>query len=136
MNRTVDPGAGGCGSGALRDRGGRFGPADEQVVKLLPEKVPGDPGGQQDGHARGQGPVLPFLQKMSAVYPVCRDRPVSAAEGPQHRPDQLKAASPICRGRSHLRRDDITDRSERFLAAEFLREKTVPASSAKSCPTA
>ncbi len=102
---------------------GRFGPADEQVVKLLPEGAKVILVVNKMDMLEDKARVLPFLQKMGAVYPFAEIVPVSAEKG--HNTAQLlKAAEPyLPEGEWIFGEDDITDRSERFLAAEFLREK-------------
>lgn len=67
--------------------------------------------------------LLPFIDRISAEYAFSAIVPVSAAKGiglaelagvvAEHLPE----ASPI------YHEDEVTDRSERFMAAEFLREK-------------
>jgi GTP-binding protein Era len=97
------------------------------------------PGGRAGGQAAAEGAkvilvvnkvdlledkarMLPFLQKMSAVYPFAEIVPVSAEKGRNTDAAEGRRALPA-RRRPIFDADDITDRSERFLAAEFLREK-------------
>lgn len=123
MNRTVTQVLGDVDLVLLVVECGRFGPADEQVVNLLPEGAKVilvvNKLDQVDDKAR----VLAFLQKMSTVYPFAEIVPVSAERG-RNTDELLKAAGPyLPEGEPVFAEDDITDRSERFLAAEFLREK-------------
>ena len=102
---------------------GRYGPADEQVVKLLPEGAKVILVVNKADLLEDKARMLPFLQKMSAVYPFAEIVPVSAEKG-RNTDTLLKAAEPyLPEGDPIFDADDITDRSERFLAAEFLREK-------------
>ena len=102
---------------------GRYGPADEQVVKLLPEGAKVILVVNKVDLLEDKARMLPFLQKMSAVYPFAEIVPVSAEKG-RNTAELLKAAEPyLPEGEPIFDADDITDRSERFLAAEFLREK-------------
>jgi len=102
---------------------GRYGPADEQVVKLLPEGAKVILVVNKVDLLEDKARMLPFLQKMSAVYPFAEIVPVSAEKG-RNTAELLKAAEPyLPEGDPIFDADDITDRSERFLAAEFLREK-------------
>ncbi|MBL8436257.1 MAG: GTPase Era [Zoogloea sp.] len=102
---------------------GRYGPADEQVVKLLPEGAKVILVVNKLDLLEDKARMLPFLQKMSAVYPFAEIVPVSAEKG-RNTDALLKAAEPyLPEGEPIFDADDITDRSERFLAAEFLREK-------------
>jgi len=67
--------------------------------------------------------LLPFIDELSRVHPFAAIVPVSARTGRQV-PDLLGAIGPhLPAGASLYAEDDLTDRSERFLAAEFLREK-------------
>jgi GTP-binding protein Era len=67
--------------------------------------------------------LLPFIEQVSQHYPFAEIVPVSA-EKESNLDELLKAAAPYLPEAAPLfDADDITDRSERFLAAEFLREK-------------
>ena len=102
---------------------GRFGPEDEQVVKLLPEGARVILVINKVDMLADKARLLPFMERMSGVYPFTEIVPVSAEKG-QHTAQLLKAAMPyLPEGEPIFGEDDITDRSERFLAAEFLREK-------------
>jgi GTP-binding protein Era len=67
--------------------------------------------------------LLPFIAKVSVAFPFTEIVPLSAERGTNV--DQLlKAVTPLLPlGDQMYGEDEITDRSERFLAAEFLREK-------------
>lgn len=102
---------------------GRYGPADEQVVKLLPPDAKVILVINKVDLLEDKGRLLPFMQKMSEVFPFAEIVPVSAEKG-RNTDQLLKAAGPyLPEGDPIFDADDITDRSERFLAAEFLREK-------------
>jgi GTP-binding protein Era len=67
--------------------------------------------------------LLPFIQRVSAEYPFAEILPLSAESG-SGIDELLKTAGrylPV--GEPVFSPEDITDRSERFLAAELLREK-------------
>jgi GTP-binding protein Era len=67
--------------------------------------------------------VLPFLGKVSSEFPFADIIPVSAERG-ENIAELLKtAAKHLPEAPPVFDADDITDRSERFLAAELLREK-------------
>ena len=101
---------------------GRYGPADEQVVAAARGRQ-GDPGGQQGRPPRGQGPHAALPPEDERGLPFAEIVPVSAEKG-RNTAELLKAAEPyLPEGEPIFDADDITDRSERFLAAEFLREK-------------
>ena len=102
---------------------GRFGPEDEQVLKLLPANGKVILVVNKVDLLEDKARMLPFLQKMSAVYPFSEIVPVSAEKG-RNTDALLKAATPLLPVATPMfEEDEITDRSERFLAAEFLREK-------------
>ena len=67
--------------------------------------------------------MLPFLEQMSKVFTFVEIVPVSAAKGTQisHLKEILKAYLP--EGPPQHDEEEITDRPERFLAAELVREK-------------
>ena len=67
--------------------------------------------------------LLPFIDQLSRAHSFAAIVPVSARTGRQV-PDLLKAIQPcLPEGPSMYEEENLTDRSERFLAAEFLREK-------------
>jgi GTP-binding protein Era len=67
--------------------------------------------------------LLPFIDELSRAGSLSAIVPVSARTGRQV-PDLLGAIRPyLPAGPSLYPEEDLTDRSERFLAAEFLREK-------------
>ena len=102
---------------------GRYGPEDEQVVKLLPPEAKVVLVINKVDLLEDKGRLLPFMQRMSEVFPFAEIVPVSAEKG-RNTDQLLKAAAPyLPEGEPIFDADDITDRSERFLASEFLREK-------------
>jgi GTP-binding protein Era len=102
---------------------GTFGPADQQVIDLLPKKVPCILVINKSDRIKDKAVMMPFAQKMMAQYPFAAIVPVSATlrfqlenlEGEIRR--YLPLSDPI------FGADDITDRSEKFLATEIVREK-------------
>lgn len=102
---------------------GRFGPADRKVLELIPA----------DAHVvlvvnkvdliADKNQLLPFMQRMAGERDFAAIVPVSAQRG-NNAPELLRAlAKHLPEGEPVFGEDDITDRSERFLASEFLREK-------------
>jgi len=67
--------------------------------------------------------LLPYLQALANRHPFCEIVPVSAAKGTQidRLTDRVLAALP--EAENVFPEDQITDRSERFFAAELLREQ-------------
>jgi GTP-binding protein Era len=105
----------------------RFDDRDKLVVRLLPVN---DTQGKpiilvinKVDRLADKSQLLPFLKKMAQEYPFAAIVPVSAEQGTQL-PDLISTI------RSYLPlnppvfgEDEVTDRSERFIAAELVREK-------------
>lgn len=102
---------------------GRFGDDDRKVLELLPEN------GQvvlvinKVDRLADKTRLLPFIQQMSELREFTAIVPLSAERGSNV--DSLISATQklLPEGAPVFEEDDITDRSERFLASEFLREK-------------
>ena len=102
---------------------GRFGDADRKVVALLPEDKPVILVMNKVDQLKDKSAMLPFVTKLAALRDWAAIVPVSAEKGTQT--DAL-----IGEIRNHLPAqgflydpDTLTDRSERFLASEYIREK-------------
>jgi GTP-binding protein Era len=102
---------------------GTFGPADQQVMALLPANVPCILVINKSDRVKDKAVLLPFAQKIAALRDFAAVVPVSAKL--RFQLDNLQGEI-----RKHLPvnppmfgEDDITDRSEKFLAAEIVREK-------------
>jgi GTP-binding protein Era len=102
---------------------GTFGPADQQVVDLLPKEVPVILVINKSDRVKDKAALMPFAQQIAAKHDFAAIVPVSAklrfqvdalqAEIKKYLPENAPIFGP----------DDITDRSEKFLAAEIVREK-------------
>ena len=102
---------------------GTFGPADQQVIDLLPKEVPVVLVINKSDRVKDKAVLLPFAQQVAAKFDFAAIVPVSAklrfqvdalqAEIKKYLPENAPIFGP----------DDITDRSEKFLAAEIVREK-------------
>jgi GTP-binding protein Era len=102
---------------------GTFGQADQQVIDLLPSDVPVILVINKSDRTKDKAVLMPFAQQMSEKFNFTALVPVSAklgfqldaleAEIKRHLPENPPVFGP----------DDITDRSEKFLAAEIVREK-------------
>lgn len=123
MNRTVKQVFADVDLVLMVIEAGRYGQEDEQVVKLLPEGAKVVLVVNKVDRLEDKSRLLPFLEKMSAVYPFTEIVPLSAANG-QNVEELVRAAGKyLPEAEPIFGPDDITDRSERFLAAEFIREK-------------
>ncbi|PLY48262.1 GTPase Era [Janthinobacterium sp. ROICE36] len=102
---------------------GTFGPADQQVMDLLPKEVPCILVINKSDRVKDKAVLLPFAQKIGAMRDFSAIVPVSAKlhfqlEGLQN---EIKRFLP--ENQPIFGPDDITDRSEKFLASEIVREK-------------
>lgn len=102
---------------------GRFGEDDRKVVSMLPADAQVVLVINKVDRLDDKSRLLPFIADMSAVFPFAEIVPLSAEKG-MNVDTLVKAARPLLPiGEPIFGPDDITDRSERFLASEFLREK-------------
>jgi GTP-binding protein Era len=102
---------------------GSYGPADKQVLKLIPANVPCILVINKSDHVKDKAVLMPFAQQVAADHDFAAVVPVSAKqrfqlEALEREIRKLLPANPPVFGE-----DDITDRSEKFLAAEIVREK-------------
>lgn len=102
---------------------GSYGPADKQVLALIPQNVPCILVINKSDRMKDKAVMLPFAQKVAAERDFAAVVPVSAKQRFQldalegEIQKYLPANPPV------FDEDDITDRSEKFLAAEIVREK-------------
>lgn len=102
---------------------GRWGPGDKDLLALLPSDRPVILVVNKVDRLADRGSVLPFLQKISGEFPFVEIVPICAEKG-ENVDELLKVAGRFLPEAPPIfDADDITDRSERFLAAELLREK-------------
>jgi GTP-binding protein Era len=96
---------------------------DQQVVKLLPDDVPVVLVINKADMLEDKAELLPFIQKLSADFAYAAIVPVSARQN-KHLDTLLQAVRErLPEGELIYAEDEITDRNERFLASEILREK-------------
>lgn len=100
-----------------------FDARDMAVIRLLPAERPVILAVNKIDQIKEKNQLLPILAKLAAHYAFAAIVPVSAAKGSQL--DDL-----LTETRKHLPNnellfgeDEITDKSEKFLAAEYIREK-------------
>jgi GTP-binding protein Era len=101
----------------------KFGREDRKLIPLLPRDIPAILVVNKIDKLADKTVLLPFLDEMSKVFAFAEIVPVSAAKGSQvgHLRATLKRYLP--EGPAQHEEDEVTDRSERFLAAELVREK-------------
>jgi GTP-binding protein Era len=98
-------------------------PGDAQVLALVPQGKPVVLALNKIDEAGGRERLLPLLHQLSTLEGVVAWVPISARTGKQL--DQLvsECAQRLPEGPAAYDEDTFTDRSERFLAAEAIREK-------------
>lgn len=102
---------------------GRFDVKDEAVMRLLPDDVPVILVINKTDQIKERNSLLPFLAQVAAKRDFTAVVPVSAAKGRQT-DDLLKEARKYLPHEELLfPEDELTDKSERFLASEYIREK-------------
>jgi len=123
LNRTVTSTLDSCDVILYVVEAGLFGSADRDVLKLLPAQVPVILVIGKSDKMTDKAQLMPFAQQMAAEYAFAAIVPVSARQ--KFQLDRLETEI-----RQHLPpqppifgADEMTDRSEKFLAAEIVREK-------------
>jgi len=123
MNRTV--------TSALRDvdavllvvEAGKLTGQDNEIIAMLSDTAPVVAVVNKIDKLRNRALLLPFIDELRSAYPFAEIVPISAEKGTGVRDlieaivDYLPAGAPVYDA------DTITDRPERFLAAEIVREK-------------
>lgn len=102
---------------------GRFGDPDRKVLALLPEDRPVILVLNKIDELKDKAAMLPFVDKLAALRDWAAVVPVSAEKGTQTDAllSEIKKALPE---QGFLYDPDtLTDRSERFIASEYIREK-------------
>lgn len=102
---------------------GRWGAGEREIVRLLPNDHPVVLVINKVDQLKDRSLLLPFIEKIATEHPFSEIVPLSAEKG-HGVAELLKATAAYLPEQPHIfEADDITDRSERFLAAELLREK-------------
>lgn len=103
--------------------GTHFDQRDQQVLDLLPAEIPVVLIINKLDTIKDKNSLLPFLNDMRQRYAFAAMIPLSARQD-DHIPALLTEIRPFLPQQAPLfDSDDITDRNERFLAAEMVREK-------------
>ncbi|MDF3037022.1 MAG: era [Paucimonas sp.] len=102
---------------------GQFGPADKQVLDLIPVSVPCMLVINKSDREKDKKALMPFAQQLAAQRDFAAIVPVSAKQRFQLDRLQEEIRRHLPQNSPIFGEDDITDRSERFLAAEIVREK-------------
>ena len=123
MNRTVAQSLDGVDIVLFVIEAMKFGREDRKLLPLLPKNIPVILIVNKVDKLADKAVLLPFLAETSKAFAFAEIVPVSAAKGTQvaHLRKLLKPYLP--EGPPQHEEDEVTDRPERFLAAELVREK-------------
>ena len=102
---------------------GTFGDADAKVMELLPKQVPAILVINKSDHLKDKAALMNFAQQVAEKRDFVAIVPVSAKQGFQLDRLEGEIRELLPEGEAMFDEDDITDRSEKFLAAEIVREK-------------
>ena len=102
---------------------GHFADADAKVVSLLPTSVPVILVINKADHVKDKAILMNFAQQVAQKFNFTAIVPVSAKQGFQLDRLEGEMRNHLPEGERIFDDDDITDRSEKFLAAEIVREK-------------
>ena len=123
MNRVVTDSLKGVDVVLFVVEAGTFAADDRKVLALLPKRIPVVLVINKIDRAKDKRRLLPFIARVSSEFDFAQVVPVSAAKGTQVAL-LLDAVRPyLPEGPVMYGEDEVTDRPERFLAAELLREK-------------
>ncbi|HEY8609391.1 MAG TPA: GTPase Era [Noviherbaspirillum sp.] len=102
---------------------GTYGPADKQVLDLLPKNVPCILVMNKWDRIKDKKSLVAFTQQVSADAAFASVVPVSAKQAFQLDVLESEIEKLLPENPPMFDEDDITDRSEKFLASEIVREK-------------
>jgi GTP-binding protein Era len=102
---------------------GRWGTGEKEILRLLPSDRKVLLIINKIDRLADKSRLLPFIAEVSREYDFAEIVPLSAEKGQGTRELLAAAAKYLPESPPFFDADDITDRSERFLAAELLREK-------------
>ncbi|MDB5992114.1 MAG: GTPase Era [Herbaspirillum sp.] len=102
---------------------GTFTGADKEVMDLLPQNVPAILVINKSDRVKDKAALMPFAQKLAAQHNFSAVVPVSAQQHFQLDNLQQEITKLLPHNPPMFDADDITDRSETFLASEIVREK-------------
>ena len=123
LNRTVSNTLVSCDVVLFVVEAGSFDTADQQVLEQIPKVVPVILVINKADKIKDKALLMPFAQKVAGQRDFAAIVPVSARQGFQL--DQLESEiqTYLPNNAPIFSEDDITDRSEKFLATEIVREK-------------
>ena len=101
----------------------RFNDADRRVLALVPAEMPVVVALNKVDLVTDKGELLPRIAEIAALRSFVAIVPVSAEKGTQLDALKRELAAQLPEGPAVYGADDMTDRDERFLAAEYVREQ-------------
>jgi GTP-binding protein Era len=123
MNRTVRGALEAVDAVVLVVEAGRLDDADRAVIRLLPRRAPVVLAVNKADRLPQPERMLPFLKAAAEAFDFAAVVPVSASKG-RRLGELLATLAPLLPEQPAMfDADTLTDRSERFLAAELVREK-------------
>lgn len=123
MNRTVVDSLAGVDVAVLVVDGARLVEADRRVASLLPAGLPVVVAVNKIDLVADKSALLPLIGELAKLRAFAAIVPVSAEKGMQVDALKEEVAKLLPEGPAIYGEDELTDRDERFLAAEFVREK-------------
>ena len=102
---------------------GHFDAKDKTVLKLLPADRPVIVVVNKMDQLKDKAKMLPFLAEVAALRDFAAIVPVSAAKGSQTDDLLVETRKYLPHAELLFGEDELTDKSEKFLAAEYIREK-------------
>ncbi|MDO8301379.1 GTPase Era [Lacisediminimonas sp.] len=123
LNRTVTDTLGSSDVILFVVEAGAFSGPDEQVLELLPKDVPTVLVINKADQVKDKAKLMPFAQQVASRHSFAAIVPVSASKRFQLDALQTEIEKLLPENQPIFGPDDITDRSERFLASEIVREK-------------
>jgi GTP-binding protein Era len=123
LNRTVTDTLGAADVILYVIEAGSYGPADKQVLALIPDDVPCILVINKSDHVKDKAKLMPFAQQVASDHRFTAVVPVSAKQRFQLDALEGEIRKLLPMNPPVFGEDDVTDRSEKFLAAEIVREK-------------
>ena len=123
MNRTVTQAITGVEAAVLVLEAGRFTIPDKTVLDLIPADIPLIVALNKTDMADNVHAWMPFVEKLAAEIPHATFVPVSAKHNRNTQALLEAIAAVLPEAPAQYDEDTLTDRSERFLASERIREK-------------
>ncbi len=123
MNLAVRDGLTGVDAIVVVMEAGKVDAGDREVLALLPRGTPTVAALNKVDKMRDKARLLPNIAEVSSLHDFAAIVPISAEKGWQLDALNAEIAKLLPEGPALYAQDDVTDRDERFLAAEFIREK-------------